>query len=244
VTSAAEHIEALRVRAGMRAEYERLAALHYRAAAPATVDLVLAAEEPGAGAVGVLVVSRPVLNARWRERAWPGRYSTGDKRRDAARLNAEVRAISRVVVDPRFRALGVARRLVRAYLDAPLTARTEAAAAMGAVCPFFRAAGMREWRLGPTARDARLKRAMRGAGVRAMELLTTRGARRVGDALRVWADASRATRAMKQAPAREIGRIAAGALLSPVVAYTWEVSGERRMANGWRATERRGDAGT
>src|SRR5205823_1709377 len=104
----------------------------------------------------VLVVSMPTLNGRWRELAWPGRFCGGDQRACARRLNEEVRTISRVIVEPRWRGLGVATRLVREYLRSPLTEKTEAAAAMGVCCPFFEAAGMRAWRLEPDRRGVRL----------------------------------------------------------------------------------------
>jgi GNAT superfamily N-acetyltransferase len=230
----------LSIRRGALSDYDALAFLHYRAGRPATADLVLIAEHAG-GVVGVLVVSHPTLNARWRERAWPGRFRSGDRRADAVRLNREVRTISRVVVDPRWRGLGVATRLVRAYLASPLTPLTEAAAAMGAVCPFFRAAGMTEWRPGPSAREVRLLRCLRRAGVTPPELADLPASRlsRLAPALRTWADASRATRRLKRGPLRETARHAAASLLGPRVAYTFEVSGRARRRLRGRASRRR-----
>jgi ABC-type dipeptide/oligopeptide/nickel transport system ATPase subunit len=162
---------ALRIVRGTIADYTRLAHLHYRAGPPATHELVLTATTRAGDLAGVLVVSRPTLNGPWRSLAWPGRYRSGSARADAARLNDEVRTISRVIVDPRFRARGVARRLVRAYLRGPLTPATEAIAAMGVCSPFFRAAGMIEYRLGPSRRDARLADALEVAGLCPADLL-------------------------------------------------------------------------
>lgn len=175
-----------------------------------------------AALVGVLTVSMPTLNGRWREAAWPGRYSTQDRAADARRLNREVRLISRVIVDPRWRGLGIATRLVRGYLSRPLTEKTEAVAAMGACCPFFERAGMRAWRLEPDRRGARLMRALRGEGMEAWELC---GRSRVSAALerelRMWANGSRATRGLVEASVGRLCRAAAGTL-SGAVAYTWE----------------------
>ena len=57
-------------------------------------------------------------------------------------INAHVRTISRVIVHPQFRSLGIASQLVRrVLLDCP-TRYVEAVAAMGAVHPFFARAGM------------------------------------------------------------------------------------------------------
>lgn len=194
---------------GTIADYEALARFHYRAGPPATVDFVLrAASGEGRGeTVGVLIVSRPILNAPWREALWPDApwsgSSAGPSRCDRAKLlNKQLRTISRVIVDPRCRGIGLATRLVRAYLQAPRTPRTEAVAAMSGFCGFFRAAGMREVALRPSRRDRRLRRALRDAGLQPWRLvdagrilrLAQRRRGRLEAELRRWANDSRATR--------------------------------------------------
>ncbi len=73
---------------------------------------------------GVLVVSMPTLNGRWRHAAWPDvDWAAGGRTAAARRLNLRVRTISRVIVEPRCRGMGVATKLVRSYLAGPLTAR-------------------------------------------------------------------------------------------------------------------------
>ena len=134
---------AIRVENGSADDYSLLSVFHYIAGRPARPALTLRAIDEISGELcGVLVVTMPTLNSAWRDQAWPGRYRTGDKKADAARINRELRTIARVIVDPRFRARGVATRLVRAYLKDPLTPATEAIAAMGRVCPFFASADM------------------------------------------------------------------------------------------------------
>ncbi|MGP1273608.1 MAG: GNAT family N-acetyltransferase [Phycisphaerales bacterium] len=208
---------------GSRADYDALAPLHYRAGPPATLARILIARDDDRGELaGVLVVSRPTLNGAWRRHAWPGRYDTGDKRARARRINAELRTISRVIVDPRYRGRGVGVRLVAAYLDRPDTPRTEAIAAMGAVCPFFERAGMRLVRTGPAERDLDLLRALARVGwpsdpgACAMRLVR-RGAPDAERALRAWARRSASTRSLTE-PA-ELACAAAGALLGPAAAY-------------------------
>lgn len=159
----------VRFEPGTRADLDALASLHYRAGRPATMMRVLRAvrtmPDGTESTAGVLAVSMPVLNGVWRSQAWPGRYAGADRRRTARRLNGEVRCISRVIVEPRSRGLGIASALVRAYLRDPLTPATEAAAAMGAVTPFFRTAGMTEYELPRPAHDARLADAIDHAGL-------------------------------------------------------------------------------
>jgi energy-coupling factor transporter ATP-binding protein EcfA2/GNAT superfamily N-acetyltransferase len=195
-------------------DYAALAHGHYRAGAASNVDMVLtlrASADRSCGALAALVVTHPTLNGAWRDLAWPGRYATGDRRADAARVNAELRRIARVVVDERWRGLGLAERLVRAYLARPRTVCTEAVAAAGRWTSFFRRAGMEEYRLASPERHARLLDALAHAGVERWRLATPRSAwvRAVesrGEAflereLRRWARASRAASRHAEEPA-------------------------------------------
>lgn len=157
---------AFEVGAGGRRDYAALRGHHYRRGDPATVDRVLVSREVGSGALaGVLVTSMPTLNGGWRRLAWGDRFAGGDKRGRAGVLNAELRCISRVIVEPRYRGLGVARGLVRAYLASAATVCTEAVAGMGGVCPFFARAGMREFSVPMGARHARLLDCLEQLGV-------------------------------------------------------------------------------
>ncbi len=95
----------------------------------------------------VAVVSYPTLNAKARDVASGGRYRTRPPGPGVRRLNAEVRTISRVIVHPLYRGLGLATRLVAGVLERTDAAWVEAFARMGAYVPFFARAGMRELRL-------------------------------------------------------------------------------------------------
>jgi len=140
-------------------DFHALAHLHYLGAKPATHTMVLRAvrRTPTLGEIlaGVLVISMPTLNGAWRQRAWGGFFSTPSKALNARRLNAHLRCISRVIVEPRSRGLGVASTLVGAYLDSPQTCASEAIAAMGSICPFFERATMVPYPLLPAAADLR-----------------------------------------------------------------------------------------
>jgi len=178
-----EHAELL-LRTGCVRDYRALGEHHYRAARPATITRVLVLEHPRRSAaarftgrddraqvVGVLVESLPALHCRLRDHALGDRYggliAPGSR---AAALNREIRCISRVVVHPQYRGLGLAVRLVRAALADPRTPITEAIAAMGKVHPFFERAGMTAYHRPPHPFDARLADALHSAGFEPVDL--------------------------------------------------------------------------
>ncbi|USN99696.1 MAG: ATP-binding cassette domain-containing protein [Phycisphaeraceae bacterium] len=221
----------VRIEAGTTADYKALARFHYRPGRPASPSRVLRAVVKSGGGerlAGVLVVTHPTLNGSWRESIWPGRYVGTDKARVARRINRELRRISRVVIDPRDRGRGIARRLVRAYLDDPDTPATEAVAAMGRLSPFGEAAGMTTYPLAPRAADDRLDDMLHAAGVEPWELLDPARVERVRpDAfvrreLEVWA---RAVASSIPKPRRgwtdvfDLAPLAAGRLCAPPVAW-------------------------
>jgi GNAT superfamily N-acetyltransferase len=91
--------------------------------------------------VAVAVLSFPTIRLAPRERALG--LPDGPSRERAAFVNAHVRTVSRVVVHPQFRGLGLASELVRKLIDVCPTRYVEASAVMAHVHPFFAAAGMR-----------------------------------------------------------------------------------------------------
>jgi len=150
---------------GCLADYRTLARFHYRGGFPGAVTSVLRMvhrgrsvidrfrdslgawsrhRQPEARVVGVLVRSLPALACGLRDLATGGRYAGLDQRDAAVLLNREVRTISRVIIHPQWRGLGLAVKLVRGALAEPEpgVVFTEALAAMGRVCPFFERAGM------------------------------------------------------------------------------------------------------
>jgi GNAT superfamily N-acetyltransferase len=232
------------------ADARSLLSRHYASGMPARVCLTLGAwldADQSHGAhrldasskeqtlVGVLTVSHPTLNDRWRNLAWPGVFDTPDKRERAQLLNAEVRRISRVVVLPRFRGMGIATALVRAYLRRPLTKRTAVVAAMGEWCRCFEHAGMRPVECPPIERDVKLATALKRLRI-APELLADEHVVQVlsrdpsfVQAIRAWANAAGATRkVLKRADAVEAlaptAARAVGSIREP--SHVWV--GERR----------------
>jgi GNAT superfamily N-acetyltransferase len=233
----------LKITRGTRADYRLLSGLHYRAGEPAVIDRVLCARHKGE-LVGVLVVARGVLNAPWRAAAWPGRFDQRCPRARARAVNhprSGVRCLARVIVDPRVRGMGVASRLVRAYLRRPLTRCTEALAAMGRATPLFTRAGMREVEnLSVSTRHARLARALRrwriaperlACPTRLMGRLDASRRRGVLAALRAWARGSKSTARRAKGPTGVLCAMAAGALSGPPRVFVFEQAGGRTWAS-------------
>src|SRR5262249_26003169 len=142
----------LAIERGSLDDYRALSAFHYRGACPGAVTSVFRIVHRAptiAGrflrrtdestVIGVLVRSLPALSCQMRDVATRRRYRDLSRRDAAVMLNREIRCVSRVVIDPRFRGLGLAVRLVKHALDHPEpgVTLTEALAAMGRVSPFF-----------------------------------------------------------------------------------------------------------
>jgi GNAT superfamily N-acetyltransferase len=132
---------------GTARDYDALARFHYLAGRPATFAAIVrvayagADEPPRVVAVGVL--SYPAITCFARERALG--LCMHDGRERARFVNAHVRTISRVIVHPQFRALGLATALVRRLIEICPTRYVEAIAHMGRAHPLFERAGMRRF---------------------------------------------------------------------------------------------------
>ena len=166
------------IEAGTRDDYDALASHHYRSGHPLTMTRVLVVRDhtatptdrylgrlPAARPVAVLTESPPALSCLLRDQALGGRYNDLRPKARSALLNEEVRCISRVIVDPRYRGLGLAVRLVRHALSTAESRYTEALAVMGRVSPFFERAGMTAYQRPPPPVDERALAALRFAGI-------------------------------------------------------------------------------
>ena len=148
-------IDELPIERGGSGDYQQLASFHYKSGRPGAVTAVyrmvhraptvvgrFVGRSDETTVVGVLVRSLPSLGCQLRDRATSDRYRGMGVLAAAAMVNREFRTISRVVIHPQWRGIGLAVRLVRHALDDPETAYTEALAAMGRIHPFFERAGM------------------------------------------------------------------------------------------------------
>ena len=178
--------DGLIVEPGSMNDYHELAEHHYKAAVPATVARYFVLKHHAMSAVaryldldkqsrvvGILVESMPVLHCKMRGWALHDRYSgLGDATSVGRLVKKELRCISRVVVHPQWRGLGLAVRLVRAALAQPTTMFTEAMAAMGHVNPFFERAGMTAYHRPPHQHDARLIAVLEAVDIAANDLVS------------------------------------------------------------------------
>ncbi len=162
-------IDELRIERGASGDYQQLASFHYKSGRPGAVTAVyrmvhraptvvgrFVGRPDETTIVGVLIRSLPSLGCQLRDRATSDRYRGMGVLAAAAMVNREFRTISRVVIRPQWRGIGLAVRLVRHALGDPETAYTEALAAMGRVHPFFERAGMVRYDRPPRPEYARL----------------------------------------------------------------------------------------
>jgi GNAT superfamily N-acetyltransferase len=187
--------------------------------------------------VGVLVLSRSPLSLAARDRATGGRYrGAGQGRRAVGRLiNAELRMISRVVIAPNWRGLGLASRIVAECLPRAGTPYVEALAAMGSLHPLFERAGMTAYPPAPSAAGERLLAALDAAGLTDAHRRSARALAAALDALpagaraAAWAELTRWGRSYLGAKNHRTNRPSAGRLLelvcrclgAPPVYYLW-----------------------
>ena len=135
--------------------------------APATFRSRLETARGWPRLVGVIVVSRSALSLGGRDRATGGRYRTAGMGRMATAnpVNRELRVISRVVIAPNWRGLGLAGRLVAETLPQVGTPYVEAMAAMGRVHPFFERGGMTAYPQPPSRQGERLRACLEAVGI-------------------------------------------------------------------------------
>ena len=161
------------LKAGTRSHYLELASVHYRDAHPAVIDRVIRAVtmHPPHDTVGVVVIAYPTLACAARNHALPGRFDLhNDRSRNARRVNAHMRTISRLIVDPRYRGLGLGSTLVQAAVEQSSTRFTEAIASMARLHPVFQRAGMTPREARPTRDDQRLTQQLSDINILPSEL--------------------------------------------------------------------------
>ena len=171
-----------------RADYEGLAHYHYRDSKLGSYTAMFALKSPRSGgscrqAVGVIVYKMPTPGAEFRNIATGGLFAGFDRTTQLMLLNKNVRCINRVIIEPRFRSLGLASRLVRETMPKMGVPVVEAMAVMGLVNPFLEKSGMRAFKPKIQERCVRLVEALSVVGIENKELIDPRRVQRELDRL-------------------------------------------------------------
>ncbi len=137
----------LLLRDGRFEDYRALGAFHYLAPKPATISAIATIDwQPSslrgrapARPIAVAVLSWPVPSNHARESALGREHFS--RKENLCFANQHVRTISRVIVHPQFRAIGLSSLLIRRLCEQCNTRYVEAMATMGSVVPLFTRAG-------------------------------------------------------------------------------------------------------
>jgi hypothetical protein len=161
----------LKIVEGTLADYKPLSRFHYRAGnvgAVAKVYKIIDTHplrsqiEP---IVGIIIYTMPVLNVQMRNVATGGLFCKLGRNAALDFVNANVRTIGRVVIEPRYRSLGLAHWLVEKTMPMLCVPYIEALAVMGKVNPFFQKAGMMKFEAAELMRSVKLKQAFSVVGI-------------------------------------------------------------------------------
>lgn len=122
--------------------------------------------------LGVIVYGMPPINSQLRNIATDGKYCTGgDMSARLKKVNRDFRCISRVIIEPRVRGLGLASWLVRQTLPQIDVKYVESFATMGEVNPFFEKAGMKKFTAPLSKRCVQIAAALSAVGIEGDMLL-------------------------------------------------------------------------
>ncbi len=159
---------------GDRGDYEPLAPYHYREGRPAVVKAVFVARSRralGHKGAGVIVYTMPNPRVELRDIATGGVFAGLDRATELALLNRNVRCIARVIVEPRFRGIGLASRLVRETMPEMNVPIVEALGVMPRVNPFLERAGLQAFEPRVPVEHVELLEALSAVGVEEQELV-------------------------------------------------------------------------
>lgn len=160
----------LQIVAGGIEDYKKLACYHYRDSrltAYAGIFAMRFEDET----IGVIVYTMPTMGLELRNIACDGLFGGLDRVTRMELINRNIRRISRVILEPRFRGLGLASGLVRETMPKMNVPIVEALAVMGVVNPFFEKAGMSAYGAPMPARCVKLTEAFSRVGVEENELI-------------------------------------------------------------------------
>jgi len=166
-------VKKVRVVLGEAEDYKGLAGYHYRDSKLGPYAAIFSMKM-GTEAIGVIVYKMPTPGAELRGVALGDIFDGLDRRTRLTLINRNIRCISRVIIEPRFRGLGLASRLVRETMPKIGVPIIEAMAVMGTVNPFFEKAGMKAYVGKRPARCVQLIEALSAVGIEGDMLIEPR----------------------------------------------------------------------
>jgi hypothetical protein len=164
--------ENLQITPGCLDDYRQLARYHYCGNHTGPVTAVFVLRRAGCETLlGVIVYSNAPAVLELRNIATNHVFAGLDRSTQLELINANIRRISRVIIEPRFRGLGLASRLVRQTMPMVNVPIVEAVAVMGWVNPFFERAGMTAYKAQPSAASVQFIEALSTIGIEQAELI-------------------------------------------------------------------------
>ena len=180
----------LRIVPGCLDDYKQLTHYHYRDSrtGPFAAIFALRPDSTLVGrsctkTVGVIVYRTSTPSLELRNIATGNFFAGFEKSTQLSLINKNIRCISRVIIEPRFRGLGLAGRLVRQTMPEMNVPIIEAMAVMGLVNPFFEKAGMKAYTAKMPARSIRLIEAFSMVGIEEEQLINAEKVQRKLDRL-------------------------------------------------------------
>jgi hypothetical protein len=171
----------LRITPGTLDDYKRLAHFHYRDNRAAAFTNIFVIRPVGnlaarlrATTIGVICYRMPSPGVELRSIATDNLFAGLDNATRMAAINKNIRCISRVIIEPRFRGLSLAGRLVRETMPKINVPIIEAMAVMGLVNPFFEKAGMTPFAAKTPRRCVQLAEALSMVGIERRQLIDPR----------------------------------------------------------------------
>jgi hypothetical protein len=156
---------------GCYEDYKKLSCYHYRDNGPGQISRIFAIKPKAdsflrTDTIGVIVYSTPNPGLELRNIATNNFFVGFDRATQISLLNKYIRRISRVIIEPRFRGLGLATRLVRETMPLMNFPIIEASAIMGEVNPFLEKAGMIAFHAPEKLSTARIIIALETVGIK------------------------------------------------------------------------------
>jgi len=168
----------LKIVPGSIADYKGLSRFHYRDSRTGPVSAVYKIidthpmREQIEPIVGIIIYSMPACSVQLRNIATKGLFTKlGSANANMQIVNNNIRTIARVVIEPRYRALGLAYELVQKTMPLLEMPYIESLAVMGKVNPFFEKAGMMKFQGTEPSRCVKLRQALSAIGIEESDLV-------------------------------------------------------------------------